>query len=265
MHETKADIVSLEVSVYPLEHEIIDIDRKKAARPSGRAFYLEREMGDRVEIRRCQHIKVNGTQCGSPARRNEPHCHYHRENQPARVKVGGEGGVDVLIPVLEDAQSIQSVVRQVVMLVLGGKIDNKQAGVVLYALQIASSNLKRMEVEKPRPAQVVVDPEKVAETPMGMTPWTAKERGQELEDEDVGFQGEIAEKLKREARSARERLEMYSREARKMAGEALNELKREPKMDYDQMRRSLASFADMVKDYLGRPVSSCPPPDGIWK
>jgi len=119
-----------------------------------------------VEIRRCQHIKVNGTQCGSPARRNEPYCHYHRENQPERVKVGGKDGVEVLMPVLEDAQSIQTVVRQVAMLILGGKIDNKQAGLMLHALRIASTNLKRIEAEKPRPEQVVVDPEKMAETKM---------------------------------------------------------------------------------------------------
>ena len=91
------------------------------------------------------------------------------------------------MPVLEDAQSIQSVVGLVAMLVLGGKIDNKQAGVLLYALQIASTNLKRIEAEKPRPSQVVVDPEKVAETRIGITPWTARERGWELEDEAVGF------------------------------------------------------------------------------
>ena len=209
-------------------------------------------MIDRVEIRRCQHIKVNGTQCGSPARRNEPFCHFHRENQPERVKVGGEAGVDVLMPVLEDAQSIQSVVRQVIMLVLGGKIDNKQAGVVLYALQIASTNLKRMEAEKPRPAQVVVDPEKVAETPMGMTPWTAKEGGQELEDEEVGFQGEIAEKLKLQARSTRERLGMYTREARRLAEAARTELAQEPKIDYEQMRCTLATLAKKVEERLGR-------------
>jgi hypothetical protein len=215
-------------------------------------FLLEREMVDGVEIRRCQHIKVNGTQCGSPARRNEPYCHFHRENQPERVKVGGETGVDVLMPVLEDAQSIQSVVRQVAMLILGGKIDNKQAGLMLYALQIASANLKRIEAEKPRPSQVVVDPEKVAETPMGMTPWTAKEGGQELEDEEVGFQGELAEKLKRQARAARERLGMYTKEARQMAKDVEAKMEREPKMDYDQMRWMLASFAGKVEKYLGR-------------
>jgi hypothetical protein len=209
-------------------------------------------MVDRVEIRRCQHIKVNGTQCGSPARRNEPYCHFHRENQPERVKVGGEAGVEVLMPVLEDAQSIQSVVRQVAMLILGGKIDNKQAGLMLYALQIASSNLKRIEAEKPRPSQVVVDPEKVAKTPIGITPWTARERGWELEDEAVGFQGDIAQNLKRAARATRERLVMQVLAARKLAEQAKAELEREPKINYDQMRFTLETLALNVEEHLGR-------------
>jgi len=205
-----------------------------------------------VEIRRCQHIKVNGTQCGSPARRNEPYCHYHRENQPERVKVGGKDGVEVLMPVLEDAQSIQTVVRQVAMLILGGKIDNKQAGLMLHALRIASTNLKRIEAEKPRPEQVVVDPEKVAETQMWMTPWTVRERGLELEDEAVGFQGEIAARLKRQARSARERLQMYTRQARQLAKDVRTELEEEPKVDYNRLRWTLATLAQKVEEELGR-------------
>jgi len=205
-----------------------------------------------VEIRRCQHIKVNGTQCGSPARRNEPYCHYHRENQQERVKVGGKDGVEVLMPVLEDAQSIQTVVRQVAMLILGGKIDNKQAGLMLHALRIASTNLKRIEAEKPRPEQVVVDPEKVAETQMWMTPWTVRERGLELEDEAVGFQGEIAARLKRQARSARERLQMYTRQARQLAKDVRTELEEEPKVDYDRLRWTLATLAQKVEEELGR-------------
>ena len=29
-----------------------------------------------LTIRRCQHIKVNGIQCGSPAKRNERHVSF---------------------------------------------------------------------------------------------------------------------------------------------------------------------------------------------
>ena len=40
-----------------------------------------------------------------------------------------------------------------------------------------------MNAEKPRPTQVVVDPETVAETPLGQTPWSASGEGHEVEDE----------------------------------------------------------------------------------
>lgn len=136
-----------------------------------------------VEIRRCQHIKTTGAQCGSPALRNEALCYYHSQSRPERVKVKGANGKtsEILVPAFEDASAIQMTVRQVAVLLLQDKIDSKKAGLLLYALQIASSNLKRMDEEKPRPSQVVVDMKKVAETPVGMTPWSFDESGHEPE------------------------------------------------------------------------------------
>src|ERR1700690_3310959 len=136
-----------------------------------------------VEIRRCQHIKTSGAQCGSPALRAEALCYYHSQSRPERVKIKGANGKtsEILVPAFEDASAIQMTVRQVAGRLLQDKIDNKKAGLKLYALQIASSNLKRMEEEKPRPAQVVVDVKKVAETPVGMTPWSFDESGHEPE------------------------------------------------------------------------------------
>jgi hypothetical protein len=63
----------------------------------------------------------------------------------------------ILLPVFEDAHSVQSVIRQVMQMVLQKRIERKTASLLLYALQIASSNLKRMELEKPQPEQVVID------------------------------------------------------------------------------------------------------------
>jgi hypothetical protein len=101
------------------------------------------------------------------------------------VEVRGDGNEvvgQILVPDFEDATSIQQVVRQVAIMALEKKIDRKTAGIVLYACQIASSNLGRMEDEKPRPVQVVVDAEKVEETPLGMTPWSGNEEGHEIEE-----------------------------------------------------------------------------------
>lgn len=138
-----------------------------------------------VEMRRCEHIKANGTQCGSPALKTGKFCYHHQECRPERVKVRGDGSRvvgTIVFPVFEDGTSIQMVVRQVAMMVLEKKIDAKAAGLVLYACQIAATNLKRMAEEKPRPVQVVVDTKKVAETPLGMTPWSAKGEGHQIEE-----------------------------------------------------------------------------------
>ena len=208
--------------------------------------------GGAVDIRRCQHVKVNGAQCGSPALRGETFCFHHRESRPQRVEVYGpvgRPGATILVPVLEDASSIQMVVRQVAILVLEGKIDNKRAGLALYALQIASSNLKRMAEEKPRPAQVVVDTEKVAETPIGMTPWSNKEGGHELEDEAVMFQGGMAAKLKQEIFEVRRRYESHQKDARKLAQE-LKSVAAEPQKCQD-LRWALNNIATKIELFAG--------------
>ncbi len=110
---------------------------------------------------RCRHIKVSGTQCGSPALRKKSFCFYHQQNRPLTVDcyynpeeyATGE----IALPVFEDAHSIQTVIRQIVQMVLQKRLERKTASTLLYALQIASSNLKRMELEKPQPEQVVID------------------------------------------------------------------------------------------------------------
>ena len=59
-------------------------------------------------VARCQHIKVNGTQCGSPALREEQYCYFHMRWR------GGSKFTEALrkremsgLPILEDANSIQ--------------------------------------------------------------------------------------------------------------------------------------------------------------
>jgi hypothetical protein len=113
---------------------------------------------------RCRHIKISGTQCGSPALRNKIFCFYHHKDRPLPVECYSDieyATGEINLPFFEDAHSIQAVIRQVVQMVLQKRIERKTASLLLYALQIASSNLKRMELEKPQPEQVVTDLEPV--------------------------------------------------------------------------------------------------------
>jgi hypothetical protein len=143
-----------------------------------------------IEIRRCRHVKTKGTQCGSPALKGKELCFFHEQNQPREVElyIDGERYSDgtMVMPVFEDAHAIQTVIRQVVQLMLARRIDRKDAGLLLYALQIASGNLKLMQAEKAKPTQVVVEPEKAAETPLGMTPWSATGQGHDRDEAEGG-------------------------------------------------------------------------------
>jgi len=159
-----------------------------------------------IDIRRCRHIRTNGTQCGSPALKGKELCFYHEQNQPREVElyIDGERYSDgsIMIPPFEDAHSIQMVLRHIVQLMLQRRIDRKDAGLALYALQIASGNLKTMQAEKAKPTQVVVEPDKAAETPLGMTPWSATGEGHDP-DEDEGEEAyEEEEEAQPEAQSS---------------------------------------------------------------
>ena len=135
-------------------------------------------------ISRCQHIKVNGTQCGSPALRRHRLCYFHKSWQGARIALGANRARRARavfdLPLLEDANSIQLALMQVMRLILSGQLDGKTAGLLLYALQTASSNLARTNFEPTIKTRVVIDPRTVDQTPLGEDPW----RREDYEEEE---------------------------------------------------------------------------------
>src|SRR5258706_10325023 len=139
-------------------------------------------------IARCQHLKVNGTQCGSPALRKQRSCYFHKDWRQKRLQINvnirREQGA-VTLPVLEDANSIQVALLQVRRLLLTPQIEHRTAGLLLYALQTASANLARTSFEPELPTRVVIDRAAVARRPIGATAWTiAKDREYDDQDEN---------------------------------------------------------------------------------
>ena len=109
---------------------------------------------------RCRHIKISGIQCDSPALRKKDFCFYHHPDRPEMIEcyeLDKYSTGEITLPYFEDAHSIQTVIRTVMQMVMQKRLEKQTASILLYALQIASSNLKRMELEKPQPEQVVVD------------------------------------------------------------------------------------------------------------
>ena len=140
-----------------------------------------------VTILRCQHIKVNGTQCGSPELRNSKFCCYHIRYHWQELEALKDRNEWVKeTQTLEDANSIQVALAQVTHRLIMEEIDHKQAALLLYALQIASMNLKRTSLEPEIPTQVVIDRESVARRPIGATAWS-RMAGREYDDEGTNW------------------------------------------------------------------------------
>ncbi len=150
-------------------------------------------------VSRCQHIKINGTQCGSPALRNHRRCFFHSQFRTSRIRINSDAPkrpASITMPVFEDANSIQVAIMQVTRLLIAGQIDHKTASLTLYALQIASCNLARVRIEGERPSFTVVDCAKVAETPIRRTPWS------ELSKTGAGHDSEYRDAFEDEIRAA---------------------------------------------------------------
>src|SRR6202790_4917823 len=148
-------------------------------------------------IPRCEHIKVNGTQCGSPALRRSHFCFFHKRWHESRIVLNANRAsrarAALDLPVLEDADSIQVSLMQVMRLILNGQVDPKTAGLLLYALQTASSNLSRINFEPAVPTCVVIDPRTVDQTTLGEDPWCREDFEEEEYEEDNQEENEQAE------------------------------------------------------------------------
>ena len=89
---------------------------------------------------RCQHIKFDGLRCQSPALRGKRLCYFHGRIHYPRPR-------RTVLPLLEDANSVQCALLSVQRALLEGTVDHDTARLLLHALQIAAANLKNVTFE----------------------------------------------------------------------------------------------------------------------
>src|SRR5579872_4888167 len=91
----------------------------------------------------CTHIKVNGLRCGSPALYGEQFCYFHQRmhrgvRMPAQARLHP-------IALIEDEESIQAALMEVINALMRNTIDLKRATLILRALHIAVKNAHRVK------------------------------------------------------------------------------------------------------------------------
>ena len=126
---------------------------------------------------RCQHIKVNGVQCGSPALRRNRFCFFHKRFHDESIRLAADcarrSPAKFVLPLLEDANSIQIALMQVMRLLVSRQIDHKTA----------SGNLRRTRFD-PNHHDIILDPSDAAITPLDYRAWEDEEFEEQDEEEE---------------------------------------------------------------------------------
>jgi hypothetical protein len=133
----------------------------------------------------CRYVRPSGGTCNSPALKGSHWCYYHGGLQqrqtirhsrrradgrfialpppqpegdatvdygtyPVDTAKPGESNAQISLdlPSLEDAVSIQLALIDVAQALAANRIDTKRAGLLLYALQVASANVEKMHIPR---------------------------------------------------------------------------------------------------------------------
>ena len=103
----------------------------------------------------CRHIFTDGRRCASPSLRAEAFCYYHHTTRRPVQNLGQRRARQAHfdLPFPEDRAAIQLSIGEILRRIAANDLDPKRAGLLLYGLQIASSNLPRQAVQRnQRPA-----------------------------------------------------------------------------------------------------------------
>jgi len=128
-----------------------------------KSSYDEEDQESRFQ---CRHIKISGHRCQCPALRGEKFCYYHHTTrravpkQEAQRRKSNRATFDMPFP--EDRASIQHTLGMVIQRLATNDLDPRRAGLLLYALQIASTNLPKEDLKKlpiPTVDEIILEPE----------------------------------------------------------------------------------------------------------
>jgi hypothetical protein len=131
------------------EFPILYTDMVLSTRPNSREAKILRpkyqQILDRINLmenrKTCTHIKISGVRCGSPSLRGQQFCYYHQRMHRG-VRTPPESRLHPLA-CIEDRESIQAALAEVINALLRNTIDMKRAALILRALHIAVKNAGR--------------------------------------------------------------------------------------------------------------------------
>jgi len=89
---------------------------------------------------RCGRIMANGRRCRAPRLRGKKLCHMHQAMEELRPE-------KLDLPGLDNPNNIQLAIAKVAQALVDGKLQQKEASTLGYVLQLALSNVNRLDYE----------------------------------------------------------------------------------------------------------------------
>ncbi|MFL6313755.1 MAG: hypothetical protein ACJ71W_16785 [Terriglobales bacterium] len=99
---------------------------------------------------RCRWVKQDGTSCGSPQMKQHIYCFAHMQMAEARTLL-------LLLPPPEDANAIQVGLMRIQKAMIEDTISTKKAGLLLYSMQLALTNVGQTTFGKAKDEEMVRD------------------------------------------------------------------------------------------------------------
>src|SRR5579859_4766909 len=127
------------------EMDVEDRERKRAFDDK-----LKKGLRRANDSPRCRWVKQDGTTCGSPQMRSHIYCYAHRQMMEARA-------LALRLPAPEDANAIQISLMRVQKALIDDTISMKKAGLLLYSLQLAMTNVRQTTFGQAGDEEMVTD------------------------------------------------------------------------------------------------------------
>jgi hypothetical protein len=91
---------------------------------------------------KCQHLKVDGKRCGSPAMKGKRMCYFHEQSRKLYRNRVGPAPILAGFPIIEDARSVQIALNQVMQALVHRAIDHRSAAQILFGLQMSAEQVR---------------------------------------------------------------------------------------------------------------------------
>lgn len=91
----------------------------------------------------CRHVKPDGTYCGCPALQGRQYCFHHLTHRARRLRralaLSRNEPCPLDLPPLEDLASVPVALSEILQALAAGQLDQRSAGLMLYAIQQATT------------------------------------------------------------------------------------------------------------------------------